>query len=259
MAPQPPSNPLPEIISWEIYSQAFALLKNHLSSLVMISVFPLLFSMLADMTLETLEMEPRQVVLAGLPLMVLVNGFLMNAFVKAVEEFHRERDPSLGEVYSKAFSGLGRVIWTYLAATFLTMMAFMPMVIPMVMSGGAGGGGMLSGLLMAVFMVPGLMVGGMLTPAVPIAALEQISPMAAIQRSLRLMRPRLPLGMAVFGFFVAVGAIIPLGVISVAGVGPYTPLLGVILQAVTMPLAFGANLYLYYRLRVHEPPVPSKP
>ncbi|MDH4224511.1 MAG: hypothetical protein OEW12_02565, partial [Deltaproteobacteria bacterium] len=118
-------------------------------------------------------------------------------------------------------------------------------------------GGMLSGLLMAVFMVPGLMVGGMLTPAVPIAALEQISPMAAIQRSLRLMRPRLPLGMAVFGFFVAVGAIIPLGVISLAGVGPYTPLLGVILQAVTMPLAFGANLYLYYRLRANEPPVPS--
>ena len=107
------------------------------------------------------------------------------------------------------------------------------------------------GLVPAILLgfVPTLVLGGYLALTIPVIVLESLPPMEAVRRSVFLMRQELMKGVAIFGFVVLISGVLPLGLQLIVGSGPLTPLLAAIVGSVTLPLAYTANVLLYFTVR----------
>jgi hypothetical protein len=107
-----------------------------------------------------------------------------------------------------------------------------------------------------VLVVPGLILGGLFAAAVPAVLVERRSSVAAIGRSAGLMRQDLVKAMAAFSFGALASELLPLGLLvglqSVAGPSPFSPLLAVTINAITLPLALAVGVALYTAARAAE-------
>ena len=106
------------------------------------------------------------------------------------------------------------------------------------------------GLLFFIF--PGLILGAYMAATVPVIVLESRNPFQAIARSFALMRPDLPKAIAIFAFIILISEALPLMFHLMLGIGPLSPVLGAVLGAVTLPLAYTANAILYFSVRSGE-------
>lgn len=110
------------------------------------------------------------------------------------------------------------------------------------------------GLLL--FVLPGLVLGGLFATAVPVVLVEGLRPIPALARAWTLARREPLKAIGVFAFALFFSELLPLqlmlGLMALAGPSPYSPLLGYLLSAVSLPLALAANLLLYVSLRAGE-------
>ncbi len=104
------------------------------------------------------------------------------------------------------------------------------------------------------FVLPGIILGGWMAPSVPAAVVERRSAFASIGRAFLLARQDVFRAIAVFSFGVLISEFLPLlfliGMESVAGNGPFSPLLGAVTGAITLPLSLAANVLLYCTSRL---------
>lgn len=111
-----------------------------------------------------------------------------------------------------------------------------------------------AGLLL--FIVPGLLAGGLLAATVPAVVVEKKGAFAGIARSVTLLRQDWLKGIGVFAFGTFFSELLPLQVLLAmqmwVGRGPFSPVLAALLAAITMPIALTANLLLYLSLRAGE-------
>jgi hypothetical protein len=110
------------------------------------------------------------------------------------------------------------------------------------------------GLLL--FIVPGLLAGGLLAVTVPAVVIEKKGLFAAIARSVALLRQDWLKGIGVFAFGMFFSELLPFQLLLAmqmwVGRGPFSPVLTALLAAITMPLALTANLLLYLSQRAGE-------
>jgi len=119
---------------------------------------------------------------------------------------------------------------------------------------------MISNLLshagLILFIVPGMIVGGLMAACVPATVAERQGGFAGIRRSVALLRRELMRGVGVFAFGTVVSELLPLQLLVamqlLVGRSPYSPLLAALLAAITMPVALAANLLLYLSFRSAE-------
>jgi hypothetical protein len=111
-----------------------------------------------------------------------------------------------------------------------------------------------AGLL--VFVLPGLFLGGLFAAAVPAVVVEGLASLPAAIRSLGLMRKDLLKAMAAFSFAVLASEMLPVGVLlllqSATGPSPFTPLLAVTINGITLPLALAVSVVLYISGRAEQ-------
>lgn len=213
----------------EIVRNALRVYRDHLRLLVLVALFP----HLALLLLETLAMGTGVmsggefvVMLAGT---VVVNGVILTGVTVAIGWTLSGEEPSLLEVYSRTFRGpLLAVVAAYLIAAV-----------------------MISAGMMALF-VPGILIGAFFAPSIPMIVVERLGPVEGLARSVSIMKGEWVKGAVVFSFFIAISGFLPLFVLladSSLSMGPFTPLLGAVVGAVTLPLGFAANVLLYFSLR----------
>ena len=213
----------------EIIVGALRVYRDHFRLLVLVALFPHLVLLVLE-TLLTLGGEPE----AHAFVMILVATVIMNAVALAALTVAIGRatlgpEPGVGEVYALTVrSGLLAVVAAYLITAVLVS----------------------AGMMMLVF--PGVILGALFAPAVPIIVLERRGTVDGIARSVTLMKAEWIKGTIVFSFFILVAGFLPLFLLLMQGsiaMGPFTPLLGAIVGAVTLPLGFAANVLLYFSLR----------
>ena len=116
-----------------------------------------------------------------------------------------------------------------------------------------------AGLLMLV--LPGLALGGLFAAALPAVLVERRASFSALGRSIALMRQDLLKAMAAFSFAVLVSEVLPVGLVLAlqvaAGPSPFSPLLAVLMNGVTLPLALAVNVVLYVSARVEQGTAPA--
>nr|NIR98951.1 hypothetical protein [Gammaproteobacteria bacterium]NIT64764.1 hypothetical protein [Gammaproteobacteria bacterium]NIV21735.1 hypothetical protein [Gammaproteobacteria bacterium]NIY33344.1 hypothetical protein [Gammaproteobacteria bacterium] len=158
---------------------------------------------------------------------VVVNGVTLTAITQAVTRSLLGGEPTVAEVYRHTFT---RPLWSAIAAYLVTALLIS------------------TGIMFLI--LPGIFLGGVLSVTIPI--IEQRRTVRAMAGSISLLREELVKGMIVFCFFMLVAGLLPLMFLLLqggAGVGPFTPLLGAIVGAVTLPLGFTAHVLLYLSLR----------
>jgi hypothetical protein len=121
--------------------------------------------------------------------------------------------------------------------------------------------GFLFNLGLLVLVLPGLILGGLFAAAVPAVLVERRSSLSAMGRSARLMRQDLLKAMAAFAFGVLASELLPLGLLlalqSVAGPSPFSPLLAVMINGLTLPLALAVGVTLYCAARAADGTAPD--
>lgn len=114
----------------------------------------------------------------------------------------------------------------------------------------------LSNLGLLALVLPGLFLGGLFAVALPVALAERRSSIAAIARSISLMRKDLFRAMAAFSFTALVSELLPLGLMlglqSGVGPSPFSPLLAVLINGITLPMAMAVGVALYCSARAGE-------
>jgi hypothetical protein len=108
------------------------------------------------------------------------------------------------------------------------------------------------GLLM--FVLPGLLTGGLFAATLPAILVEGRSAIPAMGRSAGLMRQDLIKAMAAFSFAVLVSELVPVGLMltlqTAFGPSPFSPLLAVAINGLTLPVALAVQVALYCSARV---------
>jgi len=119
----------------------------------------------------------------------------------------------------------------------------------------------LSNLGLLALVLPGLALGGLFAAAIPAALVERRASLSAIARSVALMRRDLFKAMAAFSFGVLASELLPLGLMlglqSVAGPSPFSPLLAVTINGITLPVALAVGVSLYCSARAEEGAAPD--
>ncbi|MBI4083581.1 MAG: hypothetical protein HY423_13330 [Candidatus Lambdaproteobacteria bacterium] len=213
----------------EIIGQSFQLYKAHLAALVTIALLPNAVALLFEVALQAAAVAPAATLALLLLGTAILHGVALAAITHAVAIAVRGGEPTVGEVYGRTFRGrLPGVVATYALSALLTS----------------------AGLLALI--VPGVILGGLLAPVIPIYIVERQRPFAAISRSLALMREALPKGMLIFLFVLTISGVLPVGLQLLVGLGPLTPLLGAVIGALVLPLAYTTNVLLYLTQRAAE-------
>lgn len=213
----------------EIVRNALHVFRDHLRLLVLVALFPHLALVLLEMLLMTSSEMSGAAFVAMLAGTVLVNAVILTGVTVAIGRTLGGEEPGVMEVYSQTFHGpLLAVVAAYLIAAVL-------------ISGG-----------MMMLIVPGIIIGAFFAPSIPMIVVERLGPVEGLARSATLMKSEFVKGAIVFSFFILISGFVPLFVLLVQGavaMGPFTPLLGAVVGAVTLPLGFSANVLLYFSLR----------
>lgn len=213
----------------EIITRSSRLFLRNLSGLVVITLLPQAALLAVELALERAELAPPNNLLVVLAATVLVNAIALSALVTAVSGAVLGGMPTVAQTYSLTFrNGPHRVVAAYLLTGLASSIGFL------------------------MFILPGLWFGSLLTLTIPVIVIEGKSPMEAIHRSVAMMRKHIIKGMFVFGFVIMVSGFAPLLVQLILGVGPFTPVLAALVGAVTLPLAYAANVVLYLSIRSGE-------
>jgi hypothetical protein len=213
----------------EIVRNALRVYADHFRLLVLVTLVP----QLALLLLETLALAADQPNAGALALLMLatvvMNGVALTALTLAIGRSLLGPEPGVLEVYGQAIHArLLAVVVAYLITSVLVS---------------AG---------MVALIVPGIIIGSLFAPAIPMIVVERCGPVDGLSRSVSVMRGEWAKGAIVFSFFIAVAGFLPLLawlLESSVAMGPFTPLLGAIVEAITLPLGFSANVLLYFSLR----------
>jgi uncharacterized membrane protein YesL len=225
----PTANLLREMTTAEVIASAFRLYRDHLASLVLIALIPHMVLLALNLILADAGLDPAQVLTVLLFATAILNAIVLAAMTNAIGHAALGASPGLVESYRGAFSrSLVGIITAYLMIWGLVTLGFLLLVLP------------------------GLVVGGLLLPTVPTIVLERRRSFQALSRAFRMMRPQMAKATAVFSFVILISGVLPLGFHLMIGTGPFSPLLGAILGAVTLPLAYAANVVLYLSERSKE-------
>ncbi len=213
----------------EIIVNAQRLFLENLARLVLIALLPQSVLLALELGLNNLvEPAPFWFYLVLLAT-ILLNAVALSAITTVVAGAVLGGPPTLTQAYALTFRN--KLLWV-IAAYIITAVA--------------------TSLGLILFIIPGLLLGGLLAPTIPIIVVEGIPVKEAISRSITLMREELAKGVAVFAFVIIISGLLPLILQIVVGVGPLTPLLGALLGAVTLPLAYTATVLLYFSVRSNE-------
>jgi hypothetical protein len=215
-----------------IIAGALRIYRDHFRLLVLVALGPhlLLLGLELLTTLGGEDSAAAFVIVMGAT--VVMNGVALAALTVAIGRASLGEEPPVLGVYALALHArLGSVVLAYFVVAVLVS----------------------AGMMMLV--VPGVLLGALFAPAVPVIVLERRGAMDGLARSVALMKPNLLKGTVVFAFFILVAGFLPLALLlaqSAFGIGPFTPLLGALLGAVTLPLGFAANVVLYFSLRAAD-------
>lgn len=213
----------------EILSEAFRLYRENFAALVLLALAPHLVLLGLDLLLAGGGLEPQPALIVLLAATVVLNALVLAAVTHGIAGAVTGHMPAVGEAYRRAYGrGLFSVVAAYLVIWVLVTLGIL------------------------AFVLPGLIIGGILLPTVPIIVLERQGAAAALVRAYRMMQGSVMKGTAVFAFVMAVTGLLPLFVHILVGPGPFSPLLGAILGSVTLPLAYSATVVLYLSLRGAE-------
>jgi hypothetical protein len=216
----------------DIVRNALRVYRDHFRLLVMVALLP----HLVLLVLETLLLAPGEPGDAAFALLLLgtavVNAVALTAITVAIGRALLGPEPGLLEVYGQTVqSRLAAVVVAYLITAVLVS---------------AG---------MVALLIPGIVIGAVFAPSIPIIVVERRGPADGLAQSVRMMRGEWVKGAVVFSFFILVSGFLPLLLLlaqSAVAIGPFTPLLGAVLGAITLPLGFAANVLLYFSLRSRD-------
>ena len=223
------TNLLREMNTPAIIGEAFRLYRDHLASLVIMALAPHLALLVLGLALEAGNLAPAHVLAVLLGVTVALNALVLAAMTYAIAGAALGHMPGVGESYRRGFGG--RVLWViaaYMIVWVLITLGFLALV------------------------VPGLIIGGLFLPTVPLIVLERMRPLQALSQAVQMMKPHLLRGTVVFAFVVLISGVLPLVVQAFLGAGPLSPLLGAIAGAMTLPLAYSANVVLYFSVRAAQ-------
>ncbi len=228
-------SPLREMNTGEVIREAFRLYRQHFAALVLIALVPHVALLALDTVLGGAEIDRGLGLGLLLAVTVVLNALVLAAMTHALGGAVVGRMPGLVEAYRGGFGHrVLSIVAAYLVIWMLVTLGFL------------------------AFILPGLVIGGLFVPAIPIIVLEKRNPLQALGRSYRMMRPVLAKGTAVFAFVIVVSGLLPLLFHLIVGPGPYSPLLSAIAGAVTLPLAYTASVVLYLSLRSLEGYTPEQ-
>lgn len=216
----------------EIVLNAVRVYRDHLRLLVLVALFPHLALLGIELlVLAPVGPTPTAFVLVMLATVVM-NGIALAAITLSIGRCLLGPEPTVAETYRDTFRGnLVAVVLAYLVTAVLVSAGIMFLV------------------------VPGILIGALFAPSIPLIVVERRGALDGLVRSIRLMQGQLLKGIVVFSFFILVAGFLPLLLLLVQGgaaMGPLTPLLSAIIGSVTLPLGYAANVLLYFSLRAAD-------
>jgi hypothetical protein len=220
---------LRELSTQQVIASAFGIYRDHLANLVMIAIVPHLALLLLDVAISAAGFEPGTAIALLLLGTAIFNALVLAAMTFAIGRAVLGDMPGPLEAYQ---GGFGRNVLAIVAAYLIIWW--------------------LVTLGLLLFILPGLVIGGLLLPTVPAIVLERRPPIAALLRAYRMMRDDWVKASAVFSFVVLISGVLPLLFHLLVGPGPFSPLLGALIGAITLPLAYSANVVLYLSARSGE-------
>lgn len=230
--PYAPPNPyLQPQGALEIIQSGLRLFRDNLAALVMVALVPHLVLLVVEYVV-LIGGESGGPLMFLLVITVLMNGVALTALTLAICRAILGEEPSVADIYGRLMqvNTLG-VIGVYIITAFIVSGGFMLLV------------------------VPGVIFGALLAPAVTILLVERKRLFPTLARSFELMRGEILRGVAVFAWFIVVAGLLP-GLLVLAGsgmaMGPLSPLLGAVLGALTLPLGFAPSVLLYFSRRAQE-------
>lgn len=213
----------------EIIGSAFQVYRDNLTGLVLVAAVPHAVLLLADTLLVSMGMDPQALLLAVMVLTMVMNAVALGALTLAATTAMLGQPVDLAVVYGRLkHTRFLSILVAYFVTTMLVSTGFVLLILP------------------------GLILGGLFILTMPIVVLEGTSPVAAITRSMQLVRKDLMQAVAVFAFIILVSVLAPLVLQLIAGFGPLSPLLNAVLGAALLPLAYTANVLLYLSARAGE-------
>jgi hypothetical protein len=213
----------------EIIGSAFQVYREHLAGLVLVAAVPHAVLLLTDTLLVGVGMEAQPLLLVIMLLTMVMNAVALSALTLAASTALIGQPVNVLAIYGQLQHTR---FWSMLVAYFVTTM--------LVSTG------------FVLLILPGLILGGLFILTVPIVVLERTTPVAAISRSVQLMKVDLMKAVAIFSFTVLVSVLVPLVFQLIAGFGPLSPLLNAVLGSALLPLAYTANVLLYLSARAGE-------
>ncbi len=193
--------------------------------------------LVGGLSLEPGAANPAQLT-GTLALILLCTGLAVSAVTRALLGAAAGRPVAWSALLRRTFArSLISVILTYALTSFLANV----------------------GLLMLV--LPGLALGGLFAATLPALLVERRTTLPALSRSIALMRRDLLKAMAAFSFGVLVSEVLPVGLLLAlqvtAGPSPFSPLLAVVINGLTLPLALAVNVALYVSARIEQGTTPA--
>lgn len=226
----------------EILAQAMRLFQQNLILLVMVTFLPQAVLLGVEFLISDVVARRPEFIFVVIGAVVVMNAVALSAITVAVAGATIGFPPTILQTYSLTLHNkLPWVVMAYIATAIITMLGFALAFTPALVLGFVPA-------LMLGF-VPTLVLGGYLAITIPAIVLESLPPFQAIARSFGLMREELAKGIAVFGFVVVISGVLPLIVQLLVGGGRFAPLLGAVVGSVTLPLAYTANVILYFSVR----------
>ncbi len=212
----------------EIIANALRVYRDHFRLLVLVALFPHLALLALELLIAPPGEPAPEAFLVLMFMTVIMNGIALAALTFAIGRSTQGPEPAVLEVYGLTLrSGLLAVVVAYLISAVLISAGLM------------------------VLIVPGIVLGALFAPAVPIIVLERRGVVEGLSRSVTLMKQHWLKGTVVFSFFILVAGFLPLFLLLVQGnaaMGPFTPLLGALIGSITLPLGYTANVLLYFSL-----------
>jgi hypothetical protein len=216
----------------EIVLNALRIYRDHLRLLVLVALFPHLALLALEMLLLAAGDPGPEAFALLLAATVVMNGVALAALTVATGRAALGEDPGVLEVYGQTVrSHLGQVVVAYFITAVLVSAGMM------------------------VLLVPGIMLGSLFAPSVPLIVVERLGVVQGLTRSVTMMKSEWLRGTVTFSFFILVAGFLPLILLIAQGnatAGPLTPLLSAIIGAATLPLGFAANVMLYFSLRTTD-------
>ena len=216
----------------EIILNALRVYRDHLRLLVLVALYPHLVLLALELLIAPPGAPTPEAFLVLMFVTVIMNGIALAALTLAIGRSTQGDEPSVLEVYGETLrSGLFAVVVAYLISAVLISAGLMALI------------------------VPGVVLGALFAPAVPIIVLERRGVLEGLSRSVSLMKEHWLKGTVVFSFFILVAGFLPLLLLLVQGsaaMGPFSPLLSALIGSITLPLGYAANVLLYFSLRAAD-------